>query len=40
MLAAAVAIAVVFVLAGQPARAVGNTYYVSTAGSDGAPGTQ
>ncbi len=40
ILATAVAIAAVFVLVGQPARAGGNTYYVSTSGSDGAPGTQ
>ncbi len=40
VLATTVAIAAIFVLAGEPARAVGNTYYVSTSGNDGAPGTQ
>ena len=40
MLAATVAAAAVFVLVGEPARAAGATYYVSTSGDDGAPGTQ
>ena len=40
MLATAVAVAAVFVLAGEPARAAGTDYYVSTSGDDGAPGTQ
>lgn len=39
-LATAVAIAAVFLLAGEPARAAGVTYYVSTAGNDSAAGTQ
>lgn len=39
-LATAVAVAAIFILAGEPARAAGVTYYVSTSGNDSAAGTQ
>ncbi len=40
VLATAAAVAAVFLLAGEPARAAGTVHYVSTSGDDGAPGTQ